>query len=49
VVRDPQGAAFAMWQAKECSGIGVTDEPSAFCWPELNRFEALVPEGDPLS
>lgn len=40
VARDPQGATFAMWQAKSHSGIGIMDEAGAFCWPELNTTDA---------
>lgn len=40
VARDPQGATFALWQAKNHPGIGIQDEPNAFCWPELNTSDA---------
>jgi len=32
---DPQGAMFAMWQAKKNVGVGVRDEPGTLCWNEL--------------
>jgi hypothetical protein len=35
VVRDPQGAILAVWQAKRHIGVGVKGEPGAFCWNEL--------------
>lgn len=35
VLADPQGAAFAMWQAKEHPGVGVRDEANTLCWNEL--------------
>jgi uncharacterized protein len=40
VIGDPQGATFALWQAKEHPGVGIKDEPGAFCWPELNTTDA---------
>jgi uncharacterized protein len=35
VIQDPQGAAFAVWQAKTSIGLGVRDEVNALCWNEL--------------
>jgi predicted enzyme related to lactoylglutathione lyase len=35
VIQDPGGAVFAVWEAKKNPGIGVKDEPGAFCWGEL--------------
>ena len=35
VLGDPQGAAFAVWQAKDQTGVGVRDEPDTLCWNEL--------------
>lgn len=35
VVLDPQGAAFALWQAKTHIGVGLTGEPGTACWCEL--------------
>lgn len=35
VIRDPQGATFALWQPKKEIGAQVTDEPGALCWNEL--------------
>jgi len=35
VVEDPQGARFALWQAKRHHGIDVRDEPNTLCWNEL--------------
>ena len=32
---DPQGAMFAIWQAKKNIGVGVRDEPGTLCWNEL--------------
>lgn len=33
--RDPEGATFSLWQAKEHIGIGILNEPGALCWTEL--------------
>jgi uncharacterized protein len=35
VLADPQGAAFAVWQAYQHPGVGVRDEAGALCWNEL--------------
>jgi uncharacterized protein len=35
VIQDPQGAVFAVWQAKSHIGVGVRDEPNTLCWNEL--------------
>lgn len=35
VIGDPQGAVFAIWQAKNHAGIGVRDQADALCWNEL--------------
>ncbi len=35
VLQDPQGAMFAVWQAKEHHGILIRDEAGTFCWDEL--------------
>lgn len=35
IVNDPQGAPFALWQAKSNAGLGVRDESNALCWNEL--------------
>ncbi len=34
-VSDPTGAVFYLWQAKETTGAGLVNAPSAFCWNEL--------------
>jgi predicted enzyme related to lactoylglutathione lyase len=36
LIQDPTGAYFSVWQAKNRIGIGVTGEPGAFCWADLN-------------
>lgn len=35
VLQDPTGAVFAVWEARRHPGLGVVDEPGAFCWAEL--------------
>ena len=35
VIADPQGAMFAVWQAKQNKGVGVRDEANTLCWDEL--------------
>ncbi len=35
VVTDPQGAAFAVWQARAHAGVQIRDESNALCWNEL--------------
>jgi predicted enzyme related to lactoylglutathione lyase len=35
VVKDPQGAVFCLWEAKEHAGIGVEGEIGSLCWTEL--------------
>jgi len=36
VIRDPQGAVFAVWQAKKHIGVGVLGEPNSLGWTQLN-------------
>ena len=35
MIIDPQGAPFAIWEAKKNPGSGVRDETAAMCWNEL--------------
>jgi predicted enzyme related to lactoylglutathione lyase len=35
VVKDPQGAALSLWEAREHAGIGVEGEIGSLCWTEL--------------
>jgi predicted enzyme related to lactoylglutathione lyase len=35
VIMDPEGAVFAVWQAKEHQGAGLVNEPGTLCWNEL--------------
>lgn len=36
LIQDPTGAFFSVWQANKRPGMGVTGEPGAFCWADLN-------------
>jgi predicted enzyme related to lactoylglutathione lyase len=36
LIQDPTGAYFSVWEAKHRIGLGVTGEPGAFCWSDLN-------------
>jgi len=36
VIEDPTGTVFCLWQGNQRPGIGVTGEPGAFCWADLN-------------
>jgi predicted enzyme related to lactoylglutathione lyase len=42
VIADPQGATFAVWQAKEHIGVGVRDEAGSLCWNELQARDVEV-------
>ena len=35
LITDPEGATFAIWQAKNNIGATVANQPGAFCWNEL--------------
>ena len=39
VLLDPQGGAFALWQAKNGPGIQLRDEPGALAWSELTSTD----------
>lgn len=41
VLRDPAGAVFGLWEPLGHNGFGVTNEPGAFGWAEVN-----VPDAD---
>jgi predicted enzyme related to lactoylglutathione lyase len=40
VVRDPAGAAFALWQPGTHTGAGLVNEPGTLCWNELHTPRA---------
>ena len=39
VLQDPTGAFFIVWQPKKNAGIGIKDEPGAFCWADLSTSD----------
>jgi uncharacterized protein len=39
VVKDPTGAVFALWQAKDHKGSGIYNVPGSFCWNELGTTD----------
>lgn len=39
VVRDPQGATLALWQARRHVGAAIYGEPGAACWSELQTTD----------
>lgn len=41
-ISDPQGAAFAIWQAKQNIGVGIRDEANTLCWSELHAKDIDV-------
>lgn len=44
VLADPQGGTFSVWQAKENTGLGVVNEPGAFCWGQLDTTDTAGAE-----
>jgi uncharacterized protein len=44
VLTDPTGAVFSVWQAKKNTGIGLVNEPGAFCWGQLNTSDTAKAE-----
>lgn len=45
VLADPPGAPFSVWQPKTHPGLGIHDEPGAFCWGQLNTNDTAKAEG----
>lgn len=41
LLRDPGGAVFGLWQARECIGAGVAHHPGAMAWCDL-----MTPDAD---
>ena len=35
VIQDPTGAVFAIWEAKDNKGLGITHTSNSLCWNEL--------------
>jgi predicted enzyme related to lactoylglutathione lyase len=44
VFQDPTGAHFSVWEARRHKGLGVVDEPGAFCWGELQTKDPAKAE-----
>ena len=44
VLTDPTGAALSVWQARTHHGIGIHNEPGAFCWGQLNTSDTAKAE-----
>lgn len=44
VLADPQGGNFCVWQARMNTGIGIHNEPGAFCWGQLNTTDPAKAE-----
>jgi uncharacterized protein len=44
VLADPTRAAFSVWQAKTHPGVGLRDQPGAFCWGQLNTNDTAKAE-----
>ncbi|MGA7616905.1 MAG: VOC family protein [Thermoanaerobaculia bacterium] len=40
MLRDPQGAVFAVWHGRSHIGAGLVNEPGAICWHELSTSNA---------
>jgi uncharacterized protein len=44
IVKDPQGAVIAIWQAKTHIGFRFAGDPNTFCWPELRTTDTEAAE-----
>lgn len=44
VLADPQGGNFCVWEPKQNPGIGIHNEPGAFCWGQLNTTDTASAE-----
>ena len=44
VLRDPAGAVFQVWEAKQHSGSQILNEPGALCWTELTTRDPKAAE-----
>lgn len=42
VIKDPQGAHFAIWEPKSNPGLGIRDEDDTLCWNELHANDPEV-------
>jgi predicted enzyme related to lactoylglutathione lyase len=39
VIKDPTGAVFSIWQAKDHKGSGIYNVPNSLCWNELGTTD----------
>ena len=39
VLKDPTGGMHSLWQARKNTGVGIHNEPNAFCWGQLNTSD----------
>jgi predicted enzyme related to lactoylglutathione lyase len=44
VLADPAGGSFCVWEPRANAGIGIHDEPGAFCWGQLNTADTAKAE-----
>lgn len=44
VLKDPTGAMYSVWQAKQHAGIGLQNEPGTFCWGQLDTNDTAKAE-----
>jgi len=44
VLKDPTGAVYCVWQARKNTGIGIHNEPGAFCWGQLDTSDTAKAE-----
>jgi predicted enzyme related to lactoylglutathione lyase len=44
VLKDPAGAVCNVWQAGKNTGLGIHNEPGAFCWGQLNTSDTAKAE-----
>jgi predicted enzyme related to lactoylglutathione lyase len=44
VLKDPTGAIHNVWQAMKNTGLGIINEPGAFCWGQLNTSDTAKAE-----
>lgn len=42
IIGDPQGATFAIWEARQSAGLAIRDEPGALCWNELQARDVAA-------
>jgi predicted enzyme related to lactoylglutathione lyase len=42
ILRDPQGATFAIWEAKQHPGAGIVNDNGSVCWTELATTDRVA-------